>query len=154
MNRTLRAQPPEQLQRRPLLEVGAVSDAQLLKRRLILACSAQVSSRLDLASSTDVAYSSGWPPPMRSGALRVAKGSAISALCTSSSWMNRRTRELGSTGGVDARSLWRRRVDDAEIAALPAEVLLSAVEVDKAARDRRQHREHAQSMFSSHRPTV
>jgi len=143
VNRTLRAQPPEQLQRRPLLEVGAVSDAQLLKRRLILACSAQVSSRLDLASSTDVAYSSGWPPPMRSG-----------ALCTSSSWMNRRTRELGSTGGVDARSLWRRRVDDAEIAALPAEVLLSAVEVDKAARDRRQHREHAQSMFSSHRPTV
>jgi hypothetical protein len=37
VNRTLGAQPPEQLQRRPLLEVGAVSDAQLVKRHLILA---------------------------------------------------------------------------------------------------------------------
>jgi hypothetical protein len=40
VNRTLSAQPPEQLQRRPLLEVCSVSDAQLLEWRLILACSA------------------------------------------------------------------------------------------------------------------
>jgi hypothetical protein len=40
VDRALRAQSPKELKRRPLLEVGAVGDAQLVKRCLLLAGSA------------------------------------------------------------------------------------------------------------------